>query len=393
MATSFTDQFHDLFGGVNVIPVPPPTITPPTQPAQASAPTGATQVTPGPVPPTTQAVGATAGQVYALWLIDTDTNEVLVITPSRGSILLNDLDLGAAVPREVVYNKPNQHGTDDFTQWYANRPITMSLTCVGGPDVNGTYYDASAWADLVDAWLVLGRSIKMVYQLKGQQLRQMGVRVSTKQASITGNDVDRFRRLMTWSLIASDPFIYEVPQAGLATDPNMPDWYLYPPGGTGLGQSLGSYFNFNGTTGVHFPINFAGGSDITAAKATIPASLIGSMAVAPIISVYGGCTQPKFTITDPVNGVRAILDFSAIVNGISLITASSTVLQVDVSEKTAITIESNGVVTDVYRYLVVPADWEDFRIQPQFQNTFTFDPVAGHAGLTTAYLSFRRAFA
>ena len=64
-----------------------------------------------------------------------------------GGIYLNDFDLGYPTVREVITNWPNAHGTIDETKWYADRAVSLALTCTDSVDSSGVYQSASAWAD------------------------------------------------------------------------------------------------------------------------------------------------------------------------------------------------------------------------------------------------------
>jgi hypothetical protein len=66
------------------------------------------------------------------WLYNPATaNKLLLSDPDTG-YLCTQLDLGFPTVRDVVNNKPDQHGTDDRTKYLGNRPVTMNVTAYPG---------------------------------------------------------------------------------------------------------------------------------------------------------------------------------------------------------------------------------------------------------------------
>lgn len=360
--------------------------------------------------------GLVAGQVQMAALVDDLTGEVFVITPSVGGVYLNDLDLGYPSVREVSTSWPNRHGAIDDTMYYGERAVTMSLTCMDAPDPSGIIRSASAWADAARSWSALGRKVRLVYQLLDQLPRQVSLRTSQLGSPIVGSGVDRIAQKVTMGWKSPDPFLCTVPalssNPGYA-DPARPGWFHTAVGSTGAPNpapppSNSPGLNFHGATGINFAnatgINFGGGGaavlpgggGVTGGDVVgIPKELTGSVPVAPVITVLGGVTQPKFSLLGRNGVLRSSLEFRATVGVTNLVVASTDTLVIDVGARTAKTYPGGDLTqpgTSVYKFLAIPAQWESFVVQPQDANTFHVFPVGSNTD-TTTWIAWQQAWA
>lgn len=327
-----------------------------------------------PVPP------RIAGHVQVLYFTDLNTGEILYVTPSRGGIYIQDLDLGYPTVREVSSDAPDQHGSIDQTRYYGNRAVTLSVLCRDGVDANGVVQSAAAWADLMRSWSALARSIKMTYQLWGQHPREMFLRTSQLGSPITGSGIGRETIPVTMGFKSPDGLLWSVPLPGYDTDPARPGYYRLTTGVAG-----GNGLTFPAT----FPMNFGGGAGPYANSVSVPGDTVGSAGTSPIITIRGGATQPKLSIAGR-NGVRAKLEFTVSAGG-NLVIAPTDVLVIDVANRRAvINPDANGDGTNVFKYLAPPAAWRDFLIQPQDTNLLTFYPVSANSG-TVVEIAYRQA--
>src|SRR5262252_8029835 len=56
---------------------------------------------------------------------------IMPLEDEAGGWVCTQLELGWPEVRDVVSNRPDQHGTDDLSQYWASRQVSADITCYG----------------------------------------------------------------------------------------------------------------------------------------------------------------------------------------------------------------------------------------------------------------------
>ena len=210
-----------------------------------------------------------------------------------------ELNLGYPEVRDVVSNRPDQHGVDDRTAYFGSRVVSANITAQRDP------VDAVA-ASFAPFMVPSVRPVlHYVLDRPGAPERAFTVRASGYSWPVTGSK----RRDIQLQWVAADP---------VAVDPTQRSATAWA--GSEVGGGRVYNLTFNRTYGAE------GGSLPTAAVLTSP----GDVIVWPLLRIYGPIAQPLVTFTYDAPTPPASVVFTAPFN-----VDAGRYVEVDTDEKTA----------------------------------------------------------
>jgi hypothetical protein len=204
------------------------------------------------------------------WLVLPNGQSILLDNPA-GGYFCQSLDLGTPVVRDVVVNRPDQHGTDDRSAYFAGRTVVANITALS---------TARAQIDAVAAafapYMLPGVRPVLHYVLDrpGAPERVLTVRGEAYDFPIVG----AVERDITLTWVAPDPVV---------RDPNVQI-------ATAFSGSSGGGRVYNLTYPRDYPTGgAASGTTITTA---------GDLPAQPMLHIYGPITTPKVTFLTQLSG-------------------------------------------------------------------------------------------
>jgi hypothetical protein len=208
--------------------------------------------------------------VRKAWLV-LGAQSIQLDNPAAG-YFCQSLDLGTPIVRDVTVNRPDMHGMDDRSAYFAGRTVTVNIIALRGA---GAQIDAVA-ASFAPYMLPGARPVlHYVLDRPGAPERVLTLRGESYDFPIVGPN----QRDIVLTFIAADPVV---------RDP--------------VTQSVTSWSGSVPTGGRVYNLTFnriypTGGSS---SNATITTH--GDLPCQPLLSIYGPITTPKVTITTQVSG-------------------------------------------------------------------------------------------
>lgn len=327
---------------------------------------------------TTGITGGPQGNIALMYLKDDLTNDTLVLSPLGSSGLgVVDFDPGYPTIRESIFNLPSRDGTYDVTAYVGNSAVSLSLLAFDGIDYNGVYRPAGYWVDVITSWLHPARRPTLVWQLKGQVIKQAVLRASQFSAPVTSSGAGRSSIAVQVGWKNPSGVVYTRNQnPNLSVTPNDGrNMVSFNPASSGLGEVFP----------IVFPVMFGVSGDGTA---SVP--YLGQVPAYAEIDMFGGATDPEFILEQSVDGTTWNLLPSQTLNFTGLTVQNGDILRIITGPSpSAFIYTAAGAANNVRRFISQPPQW--WTITPATFNRVRFNAGSENSG-TVGYVFYYDTF-